>query len=89
MNNEIIMKCELRPCIVEGRKALFHSWQRSVDYIPPLKGKHLGGTTEYIIGIIELENGAIEKVFPEEIRFIDNKVKSYFEENATVELKGE
>lgn len=89
MNNEITMKYELRPCIVEGRKALFHSWQRSVDYIPPLKDKHLGGTTEYIIGIIELENGTIQQVSPDEIRFIDNKVKAYFEENATVELKGE
>ena len=83
LTSEIILKKELRPCIVNGQKALFHGWQRTVDYIPPLKDKHLGGITEFIIGIIERGDGTIHKAYPEEIRFIDMAVNDYFRNHIT------
>ncbi len=81
MNNEITMKYELRPCITRGHKALFHGFEHRSEIVPPspLKGGHSGGEIKGVIGIVEYEDGAIHKVNPEEIRFIDNKVKSCFE----------
>lgn len=84
-NNEIIIKHELRPCIVNGLKSLFHGWEQRSEVIPPspLKGGHSGGEIKLTLGIIEREDGTIHKAYPEEIRFIDMAVNHYFGENAT------
>lgn len=86
LTNEIILKKELRPCIVNGQKALFHGWEQKADVIPPslMRGGHSGGEIKLALGIIEREDGTIHKAYPEEIRFIDGKVEAYFSECATV-----
>lgn len=85
LNNEIIIKHELRPCIVNGLKSLFHGWEQRSEVIPPspLKGGHSGGEIKLTLGIIEREDGTIHKAYPEEIRFVDMAVNHYFGENAT------
>lgn len=64
--SDITVKRELRPCLVNGKKALFHTWEQySVGGI-----KHLGG-------IIEDENGQVFRVCPSSIKFLDNKIEEY------------
>lgn len=76
INREIIIKTELRPCIVAGQKALFHCWEHG--------GKRMhSGISNITLGIIEREDGTIHKAYPEEIIFIDMKTEHYFYENAT------
>lgn len=58
--NRIIIEYELRPCMVNGKKALFHRWVDAVDG-----------------GLIEREDGSMEMVHPESIKFIDNRIKEY------------
>ena len=66
-SSEIILKEELRPCFVENKKALFHKWV----HIKNLLGQ------EFENGIIEYEDGQVEEVKPNDIKFIDNKTKEY------------
>lgn len=84
---KIQIEHELRPCIVNQQRALFHCWERKSEIIPPspMVGGHSGGVVNLNLGIIEREDGTIHEAYPEEIRFIDGKVKRYFLENATEE----
>lgn len=85
LTNEIILKKELRPCIVNGQKALFHGWEQKADVIPPslMRSGHSGGEIRLALGIIEREDGTIHKAYPEEIRFIDMAVNDYFRNHIT------
>ena len=67
LNNEIIIKSELRPCLVKDKKALFHKWVHT---------KNLLGQ-EFEVGIVEYENGQVEEVTSNNIKFCDNKVNKY------------
>nr|DAR24704.1 MAG TPA: hypothetical protein [Caudoviricetes sp.] len=49
------MQTEYRPCFVDGRKALFHRWT-AYDII------------DY--AIVEYEDGTVDIVHPESIRFV-------------------
>lgn len=49
------------------KKALFHGW----THIKNLIG-------EYEVGIIEYEDGQVEEVTPENIKFCDGQVEEYF-----------
>lgn len=72
---KITVKPKLRPCIVHGKmKALFHRWEQYSEIIPPsmIKGGHSGGVVSGVMGIVELQGGAVNKCFPEEIQFVDN-----------------
>lgn len=60
MNIEI--KQSLRPCIVNGQKALFHCWENN----------------SYTFGIIEREDGTVHECYPDEIRFVDNAFSGIF-----------
>ena len=61
---------ELRPCIVEGAKALFHMW---VDVDQPIsRGNIHLGTFRMIAAIVEIQNGDVELVSPASIRFLDS-----------------
>lgn len=68
--SDITVKRELRPCLVNGRKALFHTWEHwELDDI------------KKVFGIIEDENGRIIKVNPTSIQFLDNKIENYCFDN--------
>lgn len=67
LNNEIIIKSELRPCFVKDKKALFHKWVHTEN----LLGQ------EFEVGIVEYENGQVEEVTSNNIKFCDNKLREY------------
>ena len=64
--SDITVKRELRPCLVNGTKALFHTWEHF--WLADVKK---------VFGIIETENGQVIKVNPSSIQFIDNKIENY------------
>ena len=65
--NDIEIKMEIRPCFVKDRKAFFHKWVHTKD----LLGQ------EFEVGIVEYEDGQVEEVTPNNIKFHDNKIREY------------
>ena len=65
--SDITIKQELRPCIVNNKKALFHKWIHTKD----LLGQELE------LGLIEYENGQVAKITTNNIKFCDSKIKEY------------
>ena len=72
---EMKIETKLRPCLVNGEKALFHTWSNKSQIVEPspLIGGHNGGVLEYTVGIIEYEDGQISECLPSQIKFIDAK----------------
>lgn len=66
-----ILMPEYRPCIAKGKKALFHCW--ATDYTIQV-GKNTFFATS---GIVEMEDGRVEKVDTFRIRFVDKKLTEY------------
>lgn len=83
LDGKITNERELRPCIVENSvKALFHLWavKRTPHYEikSPVKGflnPLFEGFDEYIVAIVEYEDGTIHEVEPTKIRFVDNEMR--------------
>ena len=70
---------ELRPCVVQldnnEMRAWFHCWdhrRQTVD-TSPLRGGHSGGEIVITLGVVELENGQINEVYPSQIKFLDTQ----------------
>lgn len=79
-HGEIIIKHELRPCIINGKeKALFHCWEHQAEPIPPglTVGSHPGGQFSRVCGLVELEDGHVMRTHPGTIRFIDRLHSEY------------
>lgn len=71
---------EYRPCLVCGTlKALFHRWSDVSEIVAPspFEGKQAGGIIKGIVGIVELESGKVETTLPQNIQFLDNRIKEY------------
>lgn len=71
---------EYRPCLVCGTlKALFHRWSDVSEIVAPspFEGKQAGGIIKGVVGIVELENGKVETTLPQNIQFLDNRIKEY------------
>lgn len=66
-SGDIKIKLEMRPCLVKGKKALFHQWSHT---------KNLLGQ-EFEVGIVEYEDGQVEEITPNNIKFCDNKINEY------------
>lgn len=101
LSEEIIVKPELRPCWVNGEKALFHKWIVEEKVFLVFDSPIPYGTKEKIINkfhesdvipnccnikkvmqnfaIVESENGTVDMVSPEEVKFCDSE--SHFYEN--------
>lgn len=62
-----------RQCVVNDKRALFHSWYEIYDVVKPspMVGGHPGGQISYIVGLVEFEDGHVELLEPRMIRFID------------------
>lgn len=62
---------QYRPCLINGRKALFHKWEHKSIVIPPspLRGGHSGGVEAYDLAIVEYEDGTVGEVIPSSIQF--------------------
>lgn len=74
-------KDSLRPCIVlqyvDKQKVQvngwFHCWEQYSEVVgeSPLRGGHAAGQISCVLGIVELEDGSIVKVYPYRIQFTD------------------
>lgn len=64
-----------RPCIVDGRKALFLKWDIYSEPVgaSPLVGGPPAGVISKTLAIIEFEDGSVEIVAPWKIKFLDSK----------------
>lgn len=60
--NNIMVQPFLRPCLVDGRKALFHKWT-------------YGSLDDNLYGLVEMENGNVLMTKPDYICFLDTKSK--------------
>ena len=67
---------ENRPCIVNGRRAMFHRWADSARPVAPRGVEETETTQRYqlhtVFGIVEYEDGTVDRVWPYDIRFIDH-----------------
>lgn len=68
----INIEIELRPCMVNNRKALFHN-----KYIEPDGVEARIKIREDIKGLVEYEDGTLDLVSYKNIKFIDKKHKEY------------
>ena len=73
------IKHELRPCLVNGKKALFHTWEQHSEILAPspMVGGHSGGEIKLVFGLIEDESGQVVRVNPTAIKFLDHKIEEY------------
>lgn len=71
MPNEIILKNELRPCLIDNRfKAMWHAWTQR-----PARGRE--GEIAVHLALVEWEDGSMDEVLPTRVRFLDtgNKMR--------------
>lgn len=68
LDSIIKIESEVRPCYVEGKKALFHKFSHEKSPI---------FNDEYDFAIVEYEDGKIDKVSPKKITFCDGKINQY------------
>ena len=88
LGGTITVQVEMRPCLVEGKPALWHRWTSRCEIVPPspLQGGHLGGNIAACFALVEYEDGTVQEVYPNRVRFLDtqNKLRdgleSYFDE---------
>lgn len=74
---------ELRPCIVNGRRAVFHRWINIAHPVPP-RGSEINENTRYFQyrrteALVEYEDGMIDRVFPTDIKFLDGGAFARFD----------
>ena len=64
---------KLRPCMVDGEKALFHRWKDFATVIEPspMVGGHPGGQLRETFAIVEMESGQVMEVKPTKVKFED------------------
>lgn len=69
----------VRPCLVGGKKHLFHKWmeRRWLVDASPLQGGHPGGLCAMTMALVEDEYGQMHEVYPREVRFLDERIKEY------------
>lgn len=73
---EIKVTMGRRPCMVNGRRAFFHRWSDSARPVTPrdMEEDELYGPRyqlHSVHGIVEYEDGTVQRVWPSDIRFVD------------------
>lgn len=73
------MIVELRPCLIKGKKHLFHCWDHRAWTVgeSALRGGHAGGQCSMVLAVVEDEYGQVHEVYPRDIRFLDDRIKEY------------
>lgn len=71
---------KLRPCLVNGEKALFHKWIESKYFVEPspMVGGTIGGQVCNNFALIEYANGSVSVCKPENIVFLDDVFSEYY-----------
>lgn len=67
MNNSLKISFDLRPCIVNGEKGLFHRWFEEDD-----------GMYKRIFALVEFEGGIMAKCKMLNVVFCDNLINQYY-----------
>jgi hypothetical protein len=64
---------DLRPCIVNGKKALFHTFEQFSKIVPPslMVGGDNGGVMAEVFAIVEYEDGKVGRAYISELIFTD------------------
>lgn len=77
---DFVIKFDFRPCLVDGRNAMWHRWTIREEIVPPsiMKGGHCGGHVSCLFALVEYEDGTVAEVLPHKVRFLDSAAK--FEE---------
>lgn len=73
--NGIKITREIRPCFANEKKALFHMWAENCEVILRLNGK--ADSIKKVMGIVEFEDGSVNMVYPQHIKFLDGKFHDY------------
>lgn len=60
---------DLRPCVVNRSRALFHGWAEIEK--PNIEDGKQVGRWKNIVALIEYQNGSVEPVSPSRVRFLD------------------
>lgn len=70
---------KLRPCLVRGKKALFHQWIESKYFIEPssLIGEIIGGQICINYAVVEYADGSLSVCKPENIVFLEDVFSEY------------
>ncbi len=64
----IEIKQEVRPCYINGKKALFHLWIKKIDFITK---------NEFVKGLVEFADGTVEEIEADKIRFCDYRTREF------------
>lgn len=74
------MVVKLRPCLVKGKKHLFHCWDHRAWTVgeSALRGGPSGGQCSLVMAVVEDEYGQVHEVYPREVRFLDDQMKNYY-----------
>lgn len=77
MDATLSVEAELRPCLVDGKRALWHEWTTRWEIVPPsiMTGGHGGGQVSASFALVEYEDGTVEEVYPSRVRFLDTVCK--------------
>lgn len=77
--SKITITSELRPCIVNGKKALFHRWTDRSEIVAPsyMVGGHGGGVVKDTFALVEFEDGVIKECSCVGIKFCDSPHRNY------------
>lgn len=77
MDATFSIEAELRPCLVDGKRALWHEWTTRWEIVPPsiMTGGHGGGQVCASLALVEYEDGTVAEVYPSRIRFLDTVCK--------------
>lgn len=75
IGTRVTITAERRQCLVNGRRAFFHRWADSARPVVPRGMEEIDAETRYqcwnVHGIVEYEDGTVQRVWPSEIQFID------------------
>lgn len=63
----------LRPCIVKGKKALFHTFEQHSKVVAPsmMIGGDSGGVVAEVFAIVEYEDGTVVRAYVYDVIFTD------------------
>lgn len=77
MDATFSIEAELRPCLVDGKRALWHEWTTRWEIVPPsiMAGGHGGGQVSASLALVEFEDGTVAEVYPSRVRFLDTACK--------------
>ncbi len=77
----IKISAELRPCEVDGKRALFHGWGAGVTLVK--RSDDYFNSHDTTGAIVEYEDGQVAEVEPGKVRFLDNPhIGFYWPEDA-------